>query len=79
MNNNTNQNPNSKKRDFQQVNQAHQRDAAALFGGEDEALPAGYNPDEAFVDDDILGDEDNDNLVSASEGSGDDLDENAEK
>jgi hypothetical protein len=74
-----NTNPNSKKRDFQQVNQTHQKDANQLFGGDDDALPAGYNPDEAFVDDDIVGDEDNDNLVSASEGSGDDLDENLEK
>ena len=38
-------------------------------------MPEGYNPDEAYVDDDIM----DDVQVSASEGSGDDLDENVDK
>ena len=43
---------------------------------DDDRLPDGYNPDEAYVDDDI----DADNVdVSASEGSGDDLDDHVEK
>ncbi len=70
-------NNNSKMLRLSSGNQLHPSCFLTFYReNDDERLPDGYNPDEAYVDDDI----DADNVdVSASEGSGDDLDDHVDK